>query len=325
MTIQSAPLGSLANYRSLLERLHQRAEAVPPAPVPSPGMTPDRLIRTTEKTYAVRGGDTLSAIARHMLGSGDRWPEIYALNRDLLKDPNHIYPGQVLRLPGPTSRPLPAPSVQPPSMPVPAAIPVPSVQPPAMPVPAAVPAPPVQPPAPSPTLAAFSAVVAQYRAAKLGSLTPDQLKALGQHDKQAFFDALRPAAEQAEQQYGVPAAVTLAQAALESGWGEHAIGGYNIFGIKGRGPSGSVQERTQEYENGRNVSVDASFARYDSFDQAILAHGELFHNGYYDRAVAGYQRDRDPREFAKNLDRVYATDPHYTEKILDLMDTYHLA
>ncbi len=50
-------------------------------------------------TYIVRTGDTLSAIAQRILGDGNRWPEIQALNRDRIKDPNLILPGWELKLP----------------------------------------------------------------------------------------------------------------------------------------------------------------------------------------------------------------------------------
>ena len=50
-------------------------------------------------TYTVKGGDTLSYIARCLLGDSSRWRELYALNRELIKNPNLIYPGMVLALP----------------------------------------------------------------------------------------------------------------------------------------------------------------------------------------------------------------------------------
>jgi nucleoid-associated protein YgaU len=50
-------------------------------------------------TYIVRQGDTLSAIAARTLGDGTRWPEIHALNRDRIRDPNLILPGWELKLP----------------------------------------------------------------------------------------------------------------------------------------------------------------------------------------------------------------------------------
>ncbi len=57
---------------------------------------------TTGLTYTVRRGDTLSGIAEEQLGDADRWPEIFALNRDVIEDPNKIFPGQVLTLPDET-------------------------------------------------------------------------------------------------------------------------------------------------------------------------------------------------------------------------------
>lgn len=51
------------------------------------------------KSYTVKKGDTLSAIAKRELGNAARWPEIHRLNPDI-EDPNLIHPGQTLRLPG---------------------------------------------------------------------------------------------------------------------------------------------------------------------------------------------------------------------------------
>lgn len=56
--------------------------------------------RVQEKTYTVKSGDCLWNIAKSLLGSGSRYTEIYNLNKDKIKNPNLIYPGQVLRIPG---------------------------------------------------------------------------------------------------------------------------------------------------------------------------------------------------------------------------------
>ena len=50
------------------------------------------------RTYVVEPGDTLSGIAGEQLGDENRWPQIFALNRDQVADPV-IFPGQVLLLP----------------------------------------------------------------------------------------------------------------------------------------------------------------------------------------------------------------------------------
>ena len=51
------------------------------------------------KTYTVKTGDTLGAIAKEHLGSAGAYMKIFDLNKDQLTDPNKIKPGQVLRLP----------------------------------------------------------------------------------------------------------------------------------------------------------------------------------------------------------------------------------
>lgn len=50
-------------------------------------------------TYKVKKGDTLFGIAKAQLGDGNRWPQIFVLNRAIIKNPNVISPGQVLHLP----------------------------------------------------------------------------------------------------------------------------------------------------------------------------------------------------------------------------------
>lgn len=49
--------------------------------------------------YTVKKGDTLGAIAKEHLGKASRYTEIFEANQPMLKDPNLIYPGQVLRIP----------------------------------------------------------------------------------------------------------------------------------------------------------------------------------------------------------------------------------
>ena len=51
------------------------------------------------KTYTVESGDTLSKIAKETLGDANAYNKIFQLNTPMLKDPDDIYPGQVLILP----------------------------------------------------------------------------------------------------------------------------------------------------------------------------------------------------------------------------------
>ena len=52
-----------------------------------------------QRSYTVVAGDSLSKIARREYGDANKWHAIFDANRDKLKDPDRIYPGQVLTLP----------------------------------------------------------------------------------------------------------------------------------------------------------------------------------------------------------------------------------
>jgi nucleoid-associated protein YgaU len=52
-----------------------------------------------QTTYTVKPGDTLSKIARDLLGNANAYHEIFNANRDQLSDPDKIQPGQVLKIP----------------------------------------------------------------------------------------------------------------------------------------------------------------------------------------------------------------------------------
>lgn len=54
---------------------------------------------TSARTYTVSSGDTLSKIAKHFYNDGNEWQRIFNANRDVLSNPDRIYPGQHLRIP----------------------------------------------------------------------------------------------------------------------------------------------------------------------------------------------------------------------------------
>lgn len=96
-------------------------------------------------------------------------------------------------------------------------------------------------------------------------------------DSKAFLAQLSLPAQLASQQSGVPHHLILAQAALESGWGQRQIRrengepSYNLFGVKASGNwKGPVTEiTTTEYENGEAKKVKAKFRVYSSYLEAL--------------------------------------------------------
>lgn len=53
----------------------------------------------TSRFYTVKSGDTLSKISKEMYGDANKYMKIFEANKPMLKDPDKIYPGQVLRVP----------------------------------------------------------------------------------------------------------------------------------------------------------------------------------------------------------------------------------
>jgi hypothetical protein len=146
----------------------------------------------------------------------------------------------------------------------------------------------------------------------------------GTATQQAFIKQVASGAMATQRRYGVPASVTIAQAIDESGWGQSllATSDHNLFGIKGTGPAGSDQQPTQEVINGQLVNLPASFQIYQDIAQSIDAHGRLLaHSGDYADAMA---RSKDPDAFAAALTGIYATDPSYGAKLIQLMKQYDL-
>lgn len=163
-------------------------------------------------------------------------------------------------------------------------------------------------------------------AEKLKRVSPQQLKDAGARDKKEFFKMLLPAALESERKYGVPASVTLAQAALESGWAKSPIGGYNIFGIKGSGPAGTVRVPTKEYLKGKWVTINDNFAKYNNFYEAVMKHGQVFQGNYkgYKNGLDVYAKTKNDYAFIDAVANTYATDPQYKQSIKQIMKDFDL-
>lgn len=62
-------------------------------------ITIDASLKTPEKTYTVAAGDSLSKIAKQFYGDANKYMKIFEANKDQLKNPDLIKPGQTLRIP----------------------------------------------------------------------------------------------------------------------------------------------------------------------------------------------------------------------------------
>jgi nucleoid-associated protein YgaU len=68
-------------------------------PLPDPAPTGTGGTTAQDDSYVVVAGDSLSKIAKRQYGDMNLWRRIYEANRDQIKDPDLIHPGQKLRIP----------------------------------------------------------------------------------------------------------------------------------------------------------------------------------------------------------------------------------
>jgi flagellum-specific peptidoglycan hydrolase FlgJ len=142
--------------------------------------------------------------------------------------------------------------------------------------------------------------------------------------QQAFIREVAPGAVAAQRRYGIPAAVTIAQAIDESGWGQSELASvdHNLFGIKGTGPAGTAVRPTEEYQDGSWVATTASFRVYHNVAESIADHSRLLATGEsYSQAMANRHA---PDAFANDLTGVYATNPGYGASLIAIMRLYNL-
>ncbi|HWR34720.1 MAG TPA: glucosaminidase domain-containing protein [Clostridia bacterium] len=131
-----------------------------------------------------------------------------------------------------------------------------------------------------------------------------------------FIRVATEAARTASARSGLPAGVTVAQAALESRWGESQLSrrANNFFGIKAHGKHAWVEMPTTEFFGGSASKVKAKFARYESMAQCFACRDALIANGalYLEARTAA----KDPEKFIRALAKRWATDPKYAEKLM---------
>ena len=146
-------------------------------------------------------------------------------------------------------------------------------------------------------------------------------------DPLSFIRDLLPIARQGAARLGVQPAVLVAQAALETGWGQkmirHADGSnsFNLFGIKadGRWQGARATVATLEYEHGIPRRERAAFRAYGSLQESVSDYVDFLRSSpRYQQAI---ESNGDSMAFLHGLKKAgYATDPDYVEKIRSIMD-----
>ncbi|WP_412102310.1 glucosaminidase domain-containing protein, partial [Paenibacillus alvei] len=144
-----------------------------------------------------------------------------------------------------------------------------------------------------------------------------------------FIAKIAPAAVEDMKKTGVPASLTMAQAILESGWGGSGLTAQanNLFGVKGRGPAGSVKMPTIEYRpDGTSYPILANFRAYHNWAESIADHSLLIINGTKDKPDRYHGVLRADYKIAcREITRGgYATDPKYADMLIGMIEQYEL-
>ncbi len=144
-----------------------------------------------------------------------------------------------------------------------------------------------------------------------------------------FVNTIQPYAEVAAEELGVDVNVLIAQAALETGWGK-AIGklpdgssSYNLFNIKAqRGYDGDKYvKQTIEIDNGVAKTEIAAFRSYNNYQESFDDYVSFIKNN--PRYAEALNVSEDSFKYIDSIQRAgYATDPHYAEKIKNVMKSF---
>lgn len=142
---------------------------------------------------------------------------------------------------------------------------------------------------------------------------------------QEFIKTLWPLAVKASRDIGVAPPILIAQAALETGWGQYIAqdgsgrSSHNLFNIKAGAhwQGDTVTLATTELRNGTPVKEYAAFRSYDSYNASFEDYVSLIkQNPRYRQAL---QLPANAKEYASALQKAgYATDPAYAEKVAQI-------
>lgn len=142
-------------------------------------------------------------------------------------------------------------------------------------------------------------------------------------EKDKFLNLASELAKDSWDRTGMSAALQTAQSILETGWGQSVpvdkYSGklsYNLFGIKGKGPQGSVTYNTWEVYNGQTYHVDAEFRAYNNVEESWADHKDFLLNSTRYEPFKEVMHNSTQGAWA--LKRTgYATDPEYAIKLID--------
>ena len=150
--------------------------------------------------------------------------------------------------------------------------------------------------------------------------------------QQQFINQIAPHAQSVANANDLYASVMMAQAILESAWGQSTLAqapNYNLYGIKGSYNGQTVYMNTLEFLNGQWVTKNEPFRRYPSYAESFMDNARTlrtvsFQSGVYYYAGAWKSNTTSYRDATAWLTGRYATDPNYATSLNRIIETYGL-
>ncbi|MFD1471975.1 glycoside hydrolase family 73 protein [Companilactobacillus mishanensis] len=181
------------------------------------------------------------------------------------------------------------------------------------------------------TVAHASVTQASATAPSLKTVVQASATSATSSQQQDFLAMAAPMAQKAASEYNIYASVMLAQAILESAWGQSdlATQGNNLFGIKGDYNGAYVSMPTSEWSASQGwYQIYANFRKYPSFYESFKDNGNKlrngldwnssFYSGTWKENTSSYQ------DATAWLQGRYATAPNYASSLNNLIQTYNL-
>lgn len=165
----------------------------------------------------------------------------------------------------------------------------------------------------------------QIPLAALNPVSPAPASDSPKPDMDTFIKSIWPYARQAASVLGLDPKILMAQAVLETGWGQFVAqdadgsSSNNLFNIKAGSKGASVSVKTKEYIAGNPVTLQENFRKYPSVEHSFNDYVSLIKGS--NRYQEALEQVADPERFMQALHKAgYATDPEYSSKILSI---YH--
>lgn len=141
-------------------------------------------------------------------------------------------------------------------------------------------------------------------------------------DKETFINSVKDGALLGFKQFHILSSLTIAQAALESGWGQFKNGN-NLFGSKWTEGCGYPSETfyTKEYINGQMQTVEDQFRVYPTLAESVYDHARILSQRKYSTVAQA----NDYKEACNAIQHTgYVTDPNYASNLIKIIEANDL-